>query len=152
MRAIKSTALSILMQAVILLLHVFLHMARLYELSDQIGHIEEICSFIIVILTTFLAYLLLDLPAYTLISANLVTFLFLMISDEPGTYLFYYVLKGSSPFFNPPIFTDAVIVTVEMLFFQLITMALAKLTRYRFVDRKAITETNSLSEEISDGE
>lgn len=150
MKIIKNIALSILMQALILILHVFMHIARLYELSDQISHIEEICSFIIVILITFLWYLILDPPAYTLITANAVTFLFLMISEETGTYLFYYVHKGSSPFFNPPILTDSIIVTVEMLFFQLITMALAKLARYHFIDRRK--EISGDTQDQTDGE
>ncbi len=151
MKVLKNIVLSILMQVLILILHVGMHMARLYELSDSIGSSEEICSFGIVIIITFLWYFILNLPAYTLITANAVTFLFLMLSEETGTYLFYYVHRGSSPFFNPPLLTDAVIVTVGMLFFQLITMALAKLARYQFIDRKKQSTDNN-TKDVADGE
>ena len=55
--------------------------------------------------------------------------LFTLIFENEGVYLLYYLHKGSSQWFNPDIFTDTVIIVLEMLVIQLLSFALAKLTR-----------------------
>ena len=82
-----------------------------------------------VILITYLAVLCFDLPVYAIFCGAVITFLFVLIFENEGVYLLYYLHSGSSPFFNPDVFTDAVIIVLEMLVVQLPSFALAKLTR-----------------------
>lgn len=129
MNILKRIALAMIMQLVILLLHLFIHMIQSNN-SDFEEHIQILCSFIDVILITYLAVVFLKLPLFTMITAQTITVLFILISEEEGVYLLYYLHKGSSQWMNPDIFTDAIIIVMEMLVIQLPSAAFAKFSRY----------------------
>ena len=99
--------------------------AYTYSFDD----IQIACSFVAVILITYLAVLCFDLPVYVIFCGAVITFLFVLIFENEGVYLLYYLHSGSSQFFNPDVYTDAVIIVLEMLVVQLPSFALAKLTR-----------------------
>lgn len=112
-------------------MHILIHfiMDVMNSSFDDIRDIQIACSFVAVILTTYLAVLCFDLPVYTIFCGAVITFLFVLIFENEGVYLLYYLHSGSSQFFNPDVFTDAVIIVLEMLVVQLPSFALAKLTR-----------------------
>ena len=101
----------------------------MYVMDGSFDDIQIACSFVAVILTTYLAVLCFDLPVYAIFCGAVITFLFVLIFENEGVYLLYYLHSGSSQFFNPDVFTDAVIIVLEMLVVQLPSFALAKLTR-----------------------
>lgn len=125
MRIAKSVCIGIGMQVLIMLLHLFIHFANgSFDQSVQIA-----CSFIAAILVTYLTVICFDLPVYAIFSGQIITLLFVLILENEGVYLLYYLHKGSSQWFNPDIFTVTVIIISEILVVQLPSFALAKLTR-----------------------
>lgn len=129
MKIAKNISLGIGMQ--VLLTHILIHfiMDVMNSSFDDIRDIQIACSFVAVILITYLAVLCFDLPVYVIFCGAVITFLFVLIFENEGVYLLYYLHSGSSQFFNPDVFTDAVIIVLEMLVVQLPSFALAKLTR-----------------------
>lgn len=126
MKIAKNISLGIIMQMLVTLMHLIIHfMNSSFEQDIQIT-----CSFIAVILVTYITTLYFDLPIYAIFCGQIITLLFVLIFENEGVYLLYYLHKGSSQWFNPDIFTDAVIIVLEMLFVQLPSFALAKLTRW----------------------
>lgn len=113
MKIAKNISLGIGMQVLVLLMHILIH-SIMYVMDGSFDDIQIACSFVAVILITYLA---------------VITFLFVLIFENEGVYLLYYLHSGSSPFFNPDVFTDAVIIVLEMLVVQLPSFTLAKLTR-----------------------
>jgi hypothetical protein len=125
MRIAKSICIGIGMQVLIMLLHLFIHFTNgSFDQSVQIA-----CSFIAVILVTYLTVICFDLLVYAIFSGQIITLLFVLIFENEGVYLLYYLHKGSSQWFNPDIFTDTVIIISEILVVQLPSFALTKLTR-----------------------
>lgn len=130
MKIAKNISLGIGMQVLVLLMHILIHFMDV--MNGNFGDIQDIqiaCLFAAVILITYLAVLCFDLPVYAISCGAVITFLFVLIFENEGVYLFYYLHSGSSQFFNPDVFTDAVIIVLEMLVVQLPSFALAKLTR-----------------------
>lgn len=124
MKAVKRISLGMGMQALVMLIHLLIHFTN--------GSFEEcvqiISSFMAVILITYLASLCFNLPIYAIICSQIITLLFVLFFENEGVYLLYYLHKGTSQWFNPDIFTDAVIIILEMLVIQLPSAAFAKLT------------------------
>lgn len=127
MKIAKNISLGIGMQVLVLLMHILIHFMDVMD--GSFDDIQIACSFVAVILITYLAVLCFDLPVYAIFCGAVITFLFVLIFENEGVYLFYYLHRGSSQFFNPDVFTDAVIIVLEMLIVQLPSFALAKLTR-----------------------
>lgn len=127
MKIAKNISLGIGMQVLVLLMHILIHFMDVMD--GSFDDIQIACSFVAVILITYLAVLCFDLPVYVIFCGAVITFLFVLIFENEGVYLFYYLHRGSSQFFNPDVFTDAVIIVLEMLVVQLPSFALAKLTR-----------------------
>ncbi|MBP3336023.1 MAG: hypothetical protein J6L61_07795 [Ruminiclostridium sp.] len=130
MKIAKNISLGIGMQVLVLLMHILIHFMD--DMNGSFGDIQDIqiaCSFAAAILITYLAVLCFDLPVYAIFCGAVITFLFVLIFENEGVYLLYYLHRGSSQFFNPDVFTDAVIIVLEMLVVQLPSFALAKLTR-----------------------
>lgn len=127
MKIAKNISLGIGMQVLVLLMHILIHFMDV--MNGSFDDIQIACSFVAVILITYLAVLCFDLPVYVIFCGAVITFLFVLIFENEGVYLFYYLHRGSSQFFNPDVFTDAVIIVLEMLVVQLPSFALAKLTR-----------------------
>lgn len=126
MKTVKSISLGIGMQVLVMIIHLLIHFSNgSFEESLQIT-----CSFIAVILVTYLTVLRFDLPIYAIFCGQIITLLFLLIFENEGVYLLYYLHKGASQWFNPDIFTDTVIIVSEMLIMQLLSAFLAKLTRW----------------------
>lgn len=128
MKIAKNISLGIGMQVSVLLMHILIH-SIMYAMNGSFDDIQIACSFVAVILITYLAVLCFDLPVYAIFCGSVITFLFVLIFENEGVYLLYYLHSGSSQFFNPDVFTDAVIIVLEMLIVQLPSFALAKLTR-----------------------
>lgn len=120
------------MQILIMIIHLFLHMI---EFTNNKDFVQIICSFIVVVLITYLATLFLKLPIYAIIIAQIVTILFILIFENDGVYLLYYLHKGQSQWFNPDIYTDTGIIFLEMLVIQLPSAGFAKITRYVYVKK-----------------
>lgn len=130
MKIAKNISLGIGMQVLVLLMHILIYfMDDMNGSFDDIRDIQIACSFAAAILITYLAVLCFDLPVYAIFCGAVITFLFVLIFENEGVYLLYYLHRGSSQFFNPDVFTDAVIIVLEMLVVQLPSFALAKLTR-----------------------
>lgn len=127
MKIAKNISLGIGMQVLVLLMHILIHFMDV--MNGSFDDIQIACSFAAVILITYLAVLCFDLPVYAIFCGAVITFLFVLIFENEGVYLFYYLHRGSSQFFNPDVYTDAVIIVLEMLIVQLPSFALAKLTR-----------------------
>jgi len=127
MKIAKNISLGIGMQVLVLLMHILIHFMDVMD--GSFDDIQIACSFVAVILITYLAVLCFDLPVYAIFCGAVITFLFVLIFENEGVYLFYYLHRGSSQFFNPDVYTDAVIIVLEMLVVQLPSFALAKLTR-----------------------
>ena len=127
MKIAKNISLGIGMQVLVLLMHILIHFMDV--MNGSFDDIQIVCSFAAVILITYLAVLCFDLPVYAIFCGAVITFLFVLIFENEGVYLFYYLHRGSSQFFNPDVYTDAVIIVLEMLIVQLPSFALAKLTR-----------------------
>lgn len=127
MKIAKNISLGIGMQVLVLLMHILIHFMDVMD--GSFDDIQIACSFVAVILITYLAVLCFDLPVYVIFCGAVITFLFVLIFENEGVYLFYYLHRGSSQFFNPDVYTDAVIIVLEMLVVQLPSFALAKLTR-----------------------
>lgn len=127
MKIAKNISLGIGMQVLVLLMHILIHFMDV--MNGSFDDIQIACSFVAVILITYLAVLCFDLPVYAIFCGAVITFLFVLIFENEGVYLFYYLHRGSSQFFNPDVYTDAVIIVLEMLIVQLPSFALAKLTR-----------------------
>ena len=135
MKIAKNISLGIGMQVLVLLMHILIHFMDVMNGSFDDIDIQDIqiaCSFAAVILITYLAVLCFDLPVYAIFCGAVITLLFVLIFENEGVYLFYYLHRGSSQFFNPDVYTDAVIIVLEMLVVQLPSFALAKLTRLVF--------------------
>lgn len=132
MKVIKNISLGIGMQVLVLLMHILIHfiMDVMNDRFDDIQDIQIACSFVAVILITYLAVLCFDLPVYVIFCGAVITLLFVLIFENEGVYLLYYLHSGSSQFFNPDVYTDAVIIVLEMLIIQLLSASLAKLTRW----------------------
>ena len=108
----------------VMLMHSLIHFTNgSFEESIQIT-----CSFRAVILVTYMTVLCFNLPIYAIFCGQIITLLFILIFENEGVYLLYYLHKGGSQWFNPDIFTDAAIIVSEMLVIQLLSVALAKLT------------------------
>lgn len=127
MKIAKNISLGIGMQVLVLLMHILIHFMDV--MNGSFDDIQIACSFVAVILITYLAVLCFDLPVYAIFCGTVITFLFVLIFENEGVYLLYYLHRGSSQFFNPDVYTDAVIIVLEMLVVQLPSFALAKLTR-----------------------
>lgn len=127
MKIAKNISLGIGMQVLVLLMHILIHFMDVMD--GSFDDIQIACSFVAVILITYLAVLCFDLPVYAIFCGTVITFLFVLIFENEGVYLLYYLHRGSSQFFNPDVYTDAVIIVLEMLVVQLPSFALAKLTR-----------------------
>lgn len=127
MKIAKNISLGIGMQVLVLLMHILIHFMDV--MNGSFDDIQIACSFVAVILITYLAVLCFDLPVYVIFCGAVITFLFVLIFENEGVYLLYYLHRGSSQFFNPDVYTDAVIIVLEMLIVQLPSFALAKLTR-----------------------
>lgn len=126
MKIAKNISLGIGMQVLVTLMHLLIHfMNSVFEQDIQIT-----CSFVVVILVTYMTILCFDLPIYAIFCGQIITLLFVLIFENEGVYLLYYLHRGSSQWFNPDIFTDAVIIVLEMLVVQLPSFALAKITRW----------------------
>ncbi len=132
MKIAKNISLGIGMQVLVSLMHILIHFMNGSFEED----IQRICSFIVVILVTYIAILCFDLPTYAVFCGQIITLLFILIFENEGVYLLYYLHRGSSQWFNPDIFTDAVIIVLEMLVVQLPSFALAKLTRWIYKKNK----------------
>lgn len=125
MKIAESIGLGIAMQLTIMILHLLIHFANgSFEQDARIA-----CSFIAVALVTYLTVICFDLPVYTIFCGQIVTLLFTLIFENERVYLLHYLHRGSSQWFNPDIFTDAVIIITEMLIVQLLSFTFAKLTR-----------------------
>ncbi len=129
MNAVKRISLGMAMQVLVMIMHLFIHFIQLPDINHE-ERVQIICSFIAVIFITYLTTLFLKLPVYVIITAQIVTVLFILIFEDEGAYLLYYLHKGNSQWFNPNIFTDTVIIVLEMLVIQLPSAAFAKLTKY----------------------
>ena len=127
MKIAKNISLGIGMQVLVLLMHILIHFMDV--MNGSFDDIQIACSFVAGILITYLAVLCFDLPVYVIFCGAIITLLFVLIFENEGVYLLYYLHRGSSQFFNPDVFTDAVIIVLEMLVVQLPSFALAKLTR-----------------------
>lgn len=127
MKIAKNISLGIGMQVLVLLMHILIHFMDV--MNGSFDDIQIACSFVAVILITYLAVLCFDLLVYAIFCGAVITFLFVLIFENEGVYLLYYLHSGSSQFFNPDVYTDAVIIVLEMLIVQLPSFALAKLTR-----------------------
>lgn len=127
MKIAKNISLGIGMQVLVLLMHILIHFMDV--MNGSFDDIQIACSFVAVILITYLVVLCFDLPVYAIFCGAVITFLFVLIFENEGVYLLYYLHSGSSQFFNPDVYTDAVIIVLEMLIVQLPSFALAKLTR-----------------------
>ena len=132
-RIVKSIFSGLIIQILIMTIHLFMHRM---EFNDKI---TIICSFVAVALITYLAVLFLKLPIYAIFSAHIVTILFILIFENEGAYLLYYLHQGQSQWFNPDIYTDTVIIVLEMLAVQLPSAVLAKLTGYVYTYLKKRT-------------
>lgn len=124
MKVAKQIVVGIIMQAIIMVLHFFIHM------FDS----NEILSFIVVIVITYLATFIFKLPLYIPFIIQFATILFVLIFENEGFYLLYYMHAGHSQWFNPDIYTDSLIIALEMVLVQFFSWLLAKLTLY-FVDK-----------------
>lgn len=123
-RIVRSILSCIIMQILIMTIHLFMHKM---EFNDKI---TIVFSFVVVALITYLAVLFLKLPIYAIFSAQIVAILFILIFEDEGVYLLYYLHQGQDQWFNPDIYTDTVIIVLEMLAVQLPSAVLAKLTGY----------------------
>lgn len=86
-------------------------------------------AFLNVILITYIFSIIFRIKAMWYLFAQIITIIFVLVfENEEGVYLLYYLHSGQSQWFNPDIFTDALIVAVEMLFVQLVSAILAKCT------------------------
>ena len=131
MKIAKNISLGIGMQVLVLLMHILIHfiMDVMNSSFDDIRDIQIACL-LVLMLPAFIYFLpCFDLPVYAIFCGAVITFLFVLIFENEGVYLLYYLHSGSSQFFNPDVFTDAVIIVLEMLVVQLPSFALAKLTR-----------------------
>lgn len=124
------------MQAAILAIHIPIH---LFQTNDST---QILCSFIFVILITYFVVLFFKLPVYTILTAQIITVLFILIFEPTGVYLVYYLHKGSSQWFDPNKYTDSAIITLEMLVIQLATVALVRLTQY--IVKKRVTKEDPI--------
>ena len=106
MKIAKNISLGIWMQVLVLLMHILIH-SIMYVMDGSFDDIQIACSFVAVILITYLAVLCFDLPVYVIFCGAVITFLFVLIFENEGVYLLYYLHSGSSQFFNPDVFTDA---------------------------------------------
>ena len=106
MKIAKNISLGIGMQVLVLLMHILIHfiMDVMNSSFDDIRDIQIACSFVAVILTTYLAVLCFDLPVYTIFCGAVITFLFVLIFENEGVYLLYYLHSGSLPIFLIPMF------------------------------------------------
>ncbi len=128
MKAVKQIVVGVIIQAIIMLIHFFIHM------FDSNNDVHTLLSFIVVIVITYLATFIFKLSLYIPFIIQFVTVLFVLIFENEGSYLLYYLHAGHSQWFNPDIYTDSLIIALEMLFVQFFSWLLAKLTLY-FVDK-----------------
>lgn len=149
MKILKRAAFGMITQLIILLLHLFIHAIQ-SDNSDFEEHIQILCSFIDVIFITYLAVVFLKLPLFTIITAQIITVLFILISEEEGIYLLYYLHKGNSQWMNPDIFTDAIIIVLEMLVIQLPSAAFAKFSQYIYNKIRPANSNKSMKQHNSD--
>lgn len=92
MKIAKNISLGIVMQMLVTLMHLIIHfMNSSFEQDIQIT-----CSFIAVILVTYITTLYFDLPIYAIFCGQIITLLFVLIFENEGVYLLYYLHKGSS--------------------------------------------------------
>jgi len=134
MKVVKQIVAGVIMQAIIMCVHFFIHM---FDSNNDVHTI--ILSFTVVFAITYLGAVFLKLSFYIPFIIQFVTILFVLIFENEGCYLLYYLHTGHSQWFNPDIYTDSLIIALEMLFVQFFSWSLAKLTLY-FVD-KAQTKT-----------
>lgn len=127
MKVAKQIVVGIIMQAIIMLMHFFIH---IFDSNNDLQNIHIILSFMVVIVITYLATFIFKLSLYIPFIVQLVTVLFVLIFENEGVYLLYYLHAGHSQWFNPDIYTDSVIIALEMLFIQFFSWSLAKLTLY----------------------
>ena len=97
MKIAKNISLGIGMQVLVLLMHILMH-SIMYVMDGSFDDIQIACSFVAVILITYLAVLCFDLPVYVIFCGAVITFLFVLIFENEGVYLFYYLHRGSSQF------------------------------------------------------
>lgn len=131
MKVAKQIVVGIIMQAIIMLLHFFIHM---FDSNNDLQRFHTVLSFIVVIVITYLAAFVFKMSLYIPFIIQFVTILFVLIFENQGCYLLYYLHVGHSQWFNPDIYTDSLIIALEMLFVQFFSWSLAKLTLY-FVDK-----------------
>lgn len=125
MKVAKQIVVGIIMQAIIMLIHFFIH---IFDSSNDLQSIHM--SFTVVIVITYLATFIFKLSLYIPFIIQFVTVLFVLIFENEGVYLLYYLHAGHSQWFNPDIYTDSVIIALEMLFIQFFSWSLAKLMLY----------------------
>lgn len=140
MKTIKNILWGMLMQAVILAIHIPIHLFQTNNSASE-QHLQILFSFLSVILITYFVVLFLKLPVYTILTAQIITVLFILIFEIDGFYLVYYLHKGSSQWFDPNKYTDSAFITLEMLVIQLATVPLVKLTQY--IVKKRVTKDDS---------
>ncbi len=129
MKVVKHISLGMLMQALVMIMHLFIHSFQ-FTNSNYEEHVQVVSSFVAVILITYLIVLRFNLPIYAIISAQIITLLFIFLFENEGVYLLYYLHKGTSQWFNPNIYVDTLIIILEMLVIQLATVIFVKLTKW----------------------
>ena len=125
MKLFKVTLATVITQIIIMVLHFVLHLFTELDITTEIT-----ISFAIVISLTYISALIFKSPLYQLAVAELITALFILIFENQGVYLYFYLTRGQSGILNFDIFTDAVFVIVEMTIVQFVTFLLARLTLF----------------------
>ena len=129
MKLFRNIGLSFLMQIIILIMHIFINNFHSNDCSFE-EKFQVICSILSVVAVTCLVFLVFKLPIYTIATAQIITFLYILFFELPGVYLLYYLHKGKSPFFNPDVFTDSTIITIEMFIVQILSIFFVRLIQY----------------------
>ncbi len=83
MKIAKNISLGIGMQVLVLLMHILIHFI-MDVMNSSFGDIQIACSFVVVILITYLAVLCFDLPVYVIFCGAVITFLFVLIFEKRG--------------------------------------------------------------------
>lgn len=80
MKIAKNISLGIGMQVLVTLMHLLIHfMNSVFEQNIQIT-----CSFVVVILVTYMTILCFDLPIYAIFCGQIITLLFVLIFENEG--------------------------------------------------------------------
>ncbi len=102
MKIAKNISLGIGMQVLVLLMHILIH-SIMYVMDGSFDDIQIACSFVAVILITYLAVLCFDLPVYAIFCGAVITFLFVLIFENEGC-IYYTISIVEVPHFLIPMF------------------------------------------------